>query len=114
MKDIDCICNCIYNMIPKDSSLKPTRRNSRRDKVEGKKDSSSGIPEPDDTFLSHPLVHLPKKKEAISIRLDSDVIQWFRSKGRGYQTKINHLLRAYVEAQTEPLWHRRGMSRKHR
>lgn len=37
-------------------------------------------------------------KEQITLRLDSDVLTWFRSQGKGYQTKINSLLRAYMEA----------------
>lgn len=37
-------------------------------------------------------------KEPISIRLDSDVLHWFRSKGARYQTRINAVLRSYVNA----------------
>jgi uncharacterized protein (DUF4415 family) len=37
-------------------------------------------------------------KEQITLRLDSDVLVWFRAQGKGYQTKINSLLRAYMEA----------------
>jgi uncharacterized protein (DUF4415 family) len=37
-------------------------------------------------------------KEQVTLRLDADVLGWFRSQGKGYQTKINALLRAYVEA----------------
>ena len=55
-------------------------------------------PELDESFLSRPLVTLPKKKELVSIRLDADVVEWFRGEGKGYQTKINDLLRAYVNA----------------
>jgi uncharacterized protein (DUF4415 family) len=38
------------------------------------------------------------KKQQITIRVDHDVLEWFRAQGRGYQTKINALLRAYMEA----------------
>lgn len=38
------------------------------------------------------------KKQQITIRVDNDVLEWFRGQGRGYQTKINALLRAYMEA----------------
>ncbi len=41
----------------------------------------------------------PKPKMPVSIRLDEDVVKWFRSRGRGYQTRINAVLRAYVESQ---------------
>ncbi|MCB8972814.1 MAG: BrnA antitoxin family protein [Ardenticatenaceae bacterium] len=37
-------------------------------------------------------------KQQLTIRLDNDVLEWFRAQGRGYQTKINALLRAYMEA----------------
>ena len=36
------------------------------------------------------------KKQLISLRIDSDVVAWFRSQGRGYQSQINELLRAYM------------------
>jgi uncharacterized protein (DUF4415 family) len=35
-------------------------------------------------------------KEQITLRLDADVLQWFRARGAGYQTQINALLRAYM------------------
>lgn len=38
------------------------------------------------------------QKEMISIRVDPDVLAWFRSSGRGWQTKANAVLRAYMEA----------------
>ena len=37
------------------------------------------------------------RKKQLTLRMDSDVIEWFRKQGRGYQTKINSLLRAYME-----------------
>ncbi len=37
------------------------------------------------------------RKRQLTIRMDSDVIDWFKKQGRGYQTKINSLLRAYME-----------------
>jgi uncharacterized protein (DUF4415 family) len=41
---------------------------------------------------------LPPRKEHINIRIDADVLDWFRNKGRGYQTRINNVLRAFVES----------------
>ena len=37
-------------------------------------------------------------KSQLTLRVDSDVVKWFKSYGRGYQTRINALLRAYMEA----------------
>ncbi|MCI0466958.1 MAG: BrnA antitoxin family protein [Beijerinckiaceae bacterium] len=41
---------------------------------------------------------LPKRKQGVHIRLDSDVLDWFRAHGPGYQTRINAVLRAFVRA----------------
>jgi len=37
------------------------------------------------------------RKKQLTLRMDSDVIEWFKRQGRGYQTKINALLRAYMD-----------------
>ena len=38
------------------------------------------------------------RKHQLTLRIDQDVIEFFKKQGRGYQTKINQLLRAYMEA----------------
>jgi uncharacterized protein (DUF4415 family) len=43
-------------------------------------------------------VVLPETKNPISLRLDPDVLAWFRSHGKGYQTRMNAVLRAYMKA----------------
>ena len=40
----------------------------------------------------------PPRKQQITLRIDEDVLTWFRAQGRGYQSQINALLRAYVDA----------------
>jgi len=40
----------------------------------------------------------PPAKEQITLRVDADVLAWFRARGKGYQTHINALLRAYMKA----------------
>ncbi len=40
---------------------------------------------------------IPRRKEAISIRLDEDVLSFFKSLGSGYQTRINAVLRHFME-----------------
>ena len=39
-----------------------------------------------------------RTKRQVTMRIDADVLDWFRARGPGYQTKINALLRAYVDA----------------
>ncbi len=36
-------------------------------------------------------------KAAISLRVDADILEWFKAQGPGYQTRINAILRAYKE-----------------
>ena len=39
-------------------------------------------------------------KELVSLRLDRDVLEWFKAQGSGYQTRINSVLRAFRDAST--------------
>lgn len=38
------------------------------------------------------------KKTQVTLRIDDDVLTWFKKQGKGYQTRINSLLKAYKEA----------------
>jgi len=40
----------------------------------------------------------PHRKAAISLRLDAEVLDWFKAQGPGYQTRINAILKAYKDA----------------
>ena len=59
---------------------------------------TSDIPELDDAFFQNAEVKVPPKKP-VTLRLDEDVLMWFKSQGQGYQTRINKLLRRYMESQ---------------
>ncbi len=55
-----------------------------------------------------PIVTGPKGKTRITIRLDNDVVQWFKTQvhqagGGNYQTLMNHALREYIANTDEPL-----------
>ena len=39
----------------------------------------------------------PRRKAQLTLRIDEDVLEWFKAQGRGYQTKMNLLLRAYMD-----------------
>jgi uncharacterized protein (DUF4415 family) len=58
----------------------------------------SDIPELDDSFWNNAKVEYPENKKPVTLRLDRDVLDWFKSTGKGYQTRINAILRTYVEA----------------
>lgn len=57
----------------------------------------------DDGFLPEDwtntvILGLPPRKKDIHIRLDSDLIDWFKAQGAGYQTRINSVLRSFVQS----------------
>jgi uncharacterized protein (DUF4415 family) len=54
-----------------------------------------GLP---DAFFEQAEVRLPLK-QPVTLRLDADVLIWFKAQGKGYQTRINTLLRRYMESQ---------------
>jgi uncharacterized protein (DUF4415 family) len=54
---------------------------------------------PVEWFL-HARVVAPGPKKAVSMRIDEDVLKWFKRQGKGYQTRMNAVLRAWVEAQS--------------
>jgi uncharacterized protein (DUF4415 family) len=58
----------------------------------------SEIPKLDAEFFRTAKVRLPKPKRAVSIRLDQDVLAWFRRQDGAYQTRINAVLRTYMQA----------------
>ena len=39
-------------------------------------------------------------KNSVTLRLDSDIVSFFKKQGKGYQTRINRVLRAFMEAHT--------------
>ena len=56
------------------------------------------IPELDEAFFKNAVIRLPGKKVPVTIRLDREVLEWFKAQGKGYQSRINALLKAYKEA----------------
>ncbi len=68
---------------------KPSRPKVKAGKARAKR-------QPDWTNMK---VAWPQPKQAISLRIDQDILTWFRNGGPGYQTRMNAVLRAFVDAQ---------------
>jgi uncharacterized protein (DUF4415 family) len=49
-------------------------------------------------FFKKAIIQMPVAKSSVSIRLDRDILDWFKKQGRGYQTRINAVLRTYYSA----------------
>ena len=58
----------------------------------------SDIAELGPEFWKNAKVVFPKPKKAVTIRIDGDVLDWFRKGGKGYQSRINAVLRSYMES----------------
>jgi uncharacterized protein (DUF4415 family) len=59
----------------------------------------SDIPPLDKSFFSKATEAWPPTKQQLTIRLDADVLSWLKAYGRGYQTRINRILRVAMESQ---------------
>ena len=49
-------------------------------------------------FFANAKLSLPRPKPSVTLRLDADLLEWFKSQGPGYQTRINAVLRMYMKA----------------
>jgi len=84
-------------------NAKSSKKQSKTDwnKVKAQTDSdidTSDIPALDPDFFKSAKLRMPTKKASITVRFDSDVLEWFRKQGKGYQTRMNAVLRTYMEA----------------
>src|SRR4029077_14368929 len=57
---------------------------------------------PIDIDWSNAVLVIPARKKAISIRVDEDVLDYFKSQGDGYQRRINAVLRSYMQQKAKP------------
>ena len=67
-----------------------------RDEVERLADEDDGaLPEGWESTVE---IGVPQRRQPVHIRLDPEVLRWFKAHGPGYQTRINAVLRAFVQA----------------
>ena len=79
-------------------SLSKEQRLKKIKSIKDKQIDYSDIPELDDKYWENAVIEYPEKKKPITLRLDADVLEWFKSMGKGYQTRINAILRTFYEA----------------
>jgi uncharacterized protein (DUF4415 family) len=53
----------------------------------------------DEDFWRKAEIVLPQRKPTITIRIDAEVLAWLKGQGKGYQSRINAILRAYMKTQ---------------
>jgi uncharacterized protein (DUF4415 family) len=71
----------------------------RIDRMHDKDIDYSDIPPLDKSFLKKATVAWPPVKKQLTIRIDADVLEWLKGHGKGYQTRINRILRVVMESQ---------------
>ncbi|WGF87290.1 BrnA antitoxin family protein [Marinivivus vitaminiproducens] len=76
---------------------------SRLDAIQDRDIDYSDIPALDDTFYTKALTDWPPPKKQLTIRLDEDVLDWLKAPGKGYQSRINRILRAAMDAHKKKL-----------
>ena len=78
---------------------KPTKSDLKRlDAMTDDDIDYSDTPAFDEEFLRTVPMKFSPGKQPITVRLDSDVLEWMKAQGKGYQSRINAILRAYYEA----------------
>ncbi len=60
----------------------------------------SDIPRLDESFWKSATLVMPEPKDRLTIRVDHDVVEWLKKNGKGYQTRINAILRSYMQSQS--------------
>ena len=53
----------------------------------------------DEDFWNGARIVEPRNKISVNMRLDADVVDWFKAQGKGHQTRMNAVLRSFMEAQ---------------
>jgi uncharacterized protein (DUF4415 family) len=85
-------------------SISKEQRLKKLYEIKDKNIDYSDIPELDENFWENAVIEYPEKKKPVTLRLDADVLSWFKSLGKGYQTRINSVLRSFYDA------HKRNVS----
>lgn len=62
------------------------------------KDAPETLPDDWAQAIAHRGLPVPERKQQIALRVDADVLEWYKAHGRGWQTRMNAVLRAFKEA----------------
>ena len=90
----------MHDMRIKSVSPKSQTDFARLDRMKDEDIDCSDVPEITPEMFAKAIVRRglkPRVKKQVTLRMDGDVLEWFKKQGRGYQTRINLLLRAYME-----------------
>jgi uncharacterized protein (DUF4415 family) len=90
--------NSIGSAIPDRADWEKYRHRSDKEIRAGIAADTDAAPELDAAWFAKAVPILSETKNLISLRIDPEVLTWFRAQGKGYQTRMNAVLRAYMKA----------------
>jgi uncharacterized protein (DUF4415 family) len=70
-------------------------------RARGEDKTRAGAPEAESLgveFWKRARVRMPAGKTSVHLRVDTDIVEWFKTRGKGHLTRMNAVLRAYVDA----------------
>lgn len=88
-------------MTEKDTIVKQTLSEIKARVAAGKSQTRPDAPEGEalgKEFWQNARMVMPSSKTSVHLRVDSDVFEWFKNQGSGHLTRMNAVLRSYVEA----------------
>jgi len=78
-------------------SLSELKKKIERGESRTRADAPEGAPVGED-FWKRARVVMPPGKTSVHLRIDSDIFEWFKQQGEGHLTRMNAVLRSYVDA----------------
>lgn len=82
-----------YTLDPKNPPKLSKAEKARFDAMKDDEIDYSEVPELGDDFFERAV----RTKQSLTVRFDADMLEWFKSQGKGYQTRMNAVLRAFYE-----------------
>ena len=89
-------------MTQKNTIVRYSLRTIKRKVARGASKTRTSPPEAapvGEDFWKRARVVMPRGKTSVHLRIDNDVFEWFKSQGEGHLTRMNAVLRSYVDAQ---------------
>ena len=99
MKKDEHIVRYTRETVPKGKTDWERLRRMTDEEIEQAASSDPDAPPTDFEFWQDAQVVRPRETERVTLRLDREVLDFFRRQGRGYQSRMNAVLQAYVDAQ---------------
>ena len=99
MKDKD-IVHYTRSTLPKGKTNLHRVKSLSEEEIESAAKADGDNPRWTKKMLDSAVMIMPQKKVSVHMYMDEEIVDWFKSKGKGYQSRINSVLKAYVHKHT--------------